>query len=59
MRRLLKDDVRDSIEGRQMMDIGTGNSLILLVVLVIISVVSPITAGILALLFGGFIVFSD
>lgn len=42
-----------------MMYIGTGNSLILLVVLVIISVVSPITAGILALLFGGFIVFSD
>lgn len=59
MRRLLKADVRDSIEGRQMMYIGTGNSLILLVVLVIISVVSPITAGILALLFGGFIVFSD
>lgn len=39
------------------MDIGTGNSLILIIVLVIISVVSPITAGILALLFGSVIVF--
>ena len=57
MRRLLKADVRDSIERRRVMDIGTGNSLILLVVLVIISVVSPITAGILALLFGSVIVF--
>ena len=57
MRRLLKADVRDSIEWRQMMDIGTGNSLILIIVLVIISVVSPITAGILALLFGSVIVF--
>lgn len=40
-----------------MMDIGTGNSLIVIIVLVIISVVSPITAGILSLLFGSVIVF--
>lgn len=41
------------------MDIGTGNSLILFVVLVIISVVCPIAAGVLALLLGKFIVFED
>lgn len=41
------------------MDIGTGNSLILVIVLVIISVVSPITAGILALLLGKWIVFPN
>lgn len=59
MRRLHEADVRDSIEGRQMMDIGTGNSLILIIVLVIISVVSPILAGILSLLLGSVIVFGE
>ena len=39
------------------MDIGTGNSFIVLVILTIVSIVCPVLAGVLLLLLGKWIVF--
>lgn len=41
------------------MDIGTGNSLIVLLILAVVSVVCPVLAGVLLLLLGKWIVFSE
>lgn len=41
------------------MDIGTGNNFIVLLILVIVSAVCPILAGVLLLLLGKWIVFPD
>lgn len=41
------------------MDIGTGNSLIVLLILAAVSVVCPVLAGVLLLLLGKWIVFSE
>jgi uncharacterized protein YqgC (DUF456 family) len=41
------------------MDIGTGNSLIVLLILAVVSVVCPVLVGVLLLLLGKWIVFSE
>ncbi len=41
------------------MDIGTGNSFIVLMILAIVSIVCPVLAGVLLLLLGKWIVFPD
>lgn len=59
MRRLRKADAGNGVREEKTMDIGTGNSFIVLVILAIVSIVCPVLAGVLLLLLGKWIVFPD
>ena len=51
--------MRERRKGGSIMDIGTGNSFIVFVILAIVSIVCPVLAGVLLLLLGKWIVFPD